>query len=48
MNVSGHSFIANRSWMDGDAGYDTLEACQEDIGRQQAFHPAVVLTGPNV
>jgi hypothetical protein len=38
MNTSGHPYIANGSWID-QGGYVSLEDCQSDIARQQAFHP---------
>jgi hypothetical protein len=47
MNGSGHSYIANSSWMDG-GGYWTLEACERDMPRQQAFHPQVNSGAPAV
>ena len=37
MNILGHSFIANTSWMDGNLGYDTLEACQGTLLNSKHF-----------
>jgi hypothetical protein len=39
INESGHPYIANSSWTDTNQGYPTLDACQSDIAKQQAFHP---------
>jgi hypothetical protein len=46
VNASGHSYIANSSWMDANQGYPTLEASQFDIAKQQAFHRKRMVARP--
>jgi hypothetical protein len=48
MNGSGHPYIENSSWMDATQGYPTLEACQSDMAKQQAFHPNANGSAPAV